>query len=56
MIIFNHFYAVFTLPCTRTTDANGNIVSKTEITLGAPTSNSDVPMVDVQEAKVGPTR
>jgi YidC/Oxa1 family membrane protein insertase len=37
---------------TRTTDANGNIVSKTEITLGAPTSNSDVPMVDMQEAKV----
>ena len=37
---------------TRTTDANGNIVSKTEITLGASTSNSDVPMVDVQEAKV----
>jgi YidC/Oxa1 family membrane protein insertase len=27
---------------TRTTDANGNIVSKTEITLGASTSNSDV--------------
>jgi hypothetical protein len=28
------------------------LISKTEITLGASTSNSDVPMVDVQEAKV----
>ncbi|VVM24205.1 Inner membrane protein translocase component YidC, long form [uncultured Gammaproteobacteria bacterium] len=50
------FFTVFILwdkwQITQTTDANGNIVSKTEITLGVPTSNSDVPTVDMQEVKV----